>query len=216
MDGEAEHGATRPAGALGPWLAAFDRALLGETDADVPCDGCTACCSSSQFVHVGPEEHDALAHIPGALLFPAPGLPAGHVLLGYDQQGRCPMLVDGACSIYEHRPRTCRTYDCRVFPASGLVLDTDDKQLISARSREWRFDVATEGDEVEHAAVRAAAAFVRDRGHELPAEVRPPTTTQRAVAAVALRRLFVGPAGTSVVPSPAEVAVALRRRRPTT
>ena len=77
-------------------------ALRGERDADVPCDGCTACCESSQFVLVEPEEHDARAHIPPELLFPAPGAPKGYSLLPYDEHGRCPMLHDGRCSIYEH------------------------------------------------------------------------------------------------------------------
>ena len=30
--------------------------------------------------------------------------------MGYDERGHCPMLVDGDCSIYDHRPRTCRMY----------------------------------------------------------------------------------------------------------
>ena len=54
-------------------------ALRGERDSDVPCNGCTACCTSSQFVHIGPDETDTLAHIPAELLFPAPRLPRGHV-----------------------------------------------------------------------------------------------------------------------------------------
>ena len=112
-DGRCRPGASPPGwpGCGGPWAAA--------AGSEVPCDGCTACCTSSQFVHIGPDETDTLARIPRRLLFPAPRLPAGHVLMGYDENGHCPMLVDGACSIYEHRPRTCRTYDCRVFPAAG-------------------------------------------------------------------------------------------------
>src|SRR5204862_263741 len=83
---------------------------------------------------------DTLAHIPPALLFPAPRMPAGHVLLGYDENGCCPMLVDGGCSIYDHRPRTCRTYDCRVFPAAGIdISDDGDKGPIAHQARRWRF-----------------------------------------------------------------------------
>src|SRR5947207_512379 len=104
---------TRPAGDAAAWVTATRAAIGNGESADVPCDGCTACCTASQFVHVEPDEHDALAHIPPALLFPAPRRPAGHVVMGYDERGHCPMLVEGACSIYEHRPRACRTYDCR-------------------------------------------------------------------------------------------------------
>jgi Fe-S-cluster containining protein len=186
-------------------------ALRGEREADVACDTCTACCSSSQFVHVEPDEV-ALAHIPRALLFPAPGLPAGHVLLGYDEHGRCPMLTDAGCSIYRHRPRTCRTYDCRVFPAAGV--EPDDKPLVAERARRWRFDHPTPQDRTAHDAVQAAAAFVRDRGAEL-FDGRPPTSpTHVAVLAVELHDAFVGagddPAG-GAVPDVAAVRVALTR-----
>ncbi|HJV08323.1 MAG TPA: YkgJ family cysteine cluster protein, partial [Acidimicrobiales bacterium] len=94
---------TLPAGRFSTWLA-----QLAGGDVDVPCGACTACCTSSQFVHIGPDESETLARIPPALLFPAPGLPKGHVVMGYDERGHCPMFVDGGCSIYEARPRTCR------------------------------------------------------------------------------------------------------------
>lgn len=134
-------------------------ALRGDHGSDVPCGECTACCTASQFVHVEPDEADTLARIPAALLFPAPGLPRGHVVLGYDERGHCPMLVDGACSIYAHRPRTCRTYDCRVFPATGIV--PDDQPLIAERARRWRFSHPTEHDRAAHESVRATGALLR-------------------------------------------------------
>ena len=117
------------------WLAEFD----ATSEAQVPCGACTACCTSSQFVHIEPDETETLARVPAGLRFPAPGLPKGHIVLGYDEQGHCPMLVDGACSIYEHRPRTCRTYDCRVFAVTGV--EPDGQPVIAARVREWRFEV---------------------------------------------------------------------------
>jgi Fe-S-cluster containining protein len=152
-----------PAGGFSAWLAGMGRALDGGADADVPCGGCTACCTSSQFVHIEPDETDTLRHVPAELLFPAPQRPRGHVLLGYDARGHCPMLIDGACSIYEHRPRTCRTYDCRVFPAAGVGQDEPGKEAIAERARRWRFDFPTERDRVEHEAVQAAARHVRER-----------------------------------------------------
>lgn len=179
-------GAPLPAGSFSAWLTGMRRALDGVAPSDVPCDGCTGCCRSSQFVHVGPDETDTLAHIPGELLFPAPRMPAGNVLLGYDEKGHCPMLVDDRCSIYEHRPRTCRTYDCRVFPAAGLALDDREKQAIAERARRWRFDFPDEDDRVRHAAVRAAAAHVHERMGVTDA-------TQRAVLAVRLHDEFLGP-----------------------
>jgi Fe-S-cluster containining protein len=175
-----------PAGAFAAWLAGMQRALRGEQGSDVPCDGCTACCASSQFVHIGPDEVDSLAHIPPSLLFPAPRAPRGNVLMGYDEYGRCPMLGDAGCSIYEHRPRTCRTYDCRIFPATGVDLDDDGKPAIAERAGRWRFEYPAELDRSEHAALRAAAAFVREHEDSLPDEMVPATATQRAVLAIEL------------------------------
>jgi Fe-S-cluster containining protein len=156
---------TLPAGNFSVWVTNMRAALRGDQDMEVPCEGCTACCSSSQFVHVAPDEADTLAHIPRTLLFPAPGMPRGHVVLGYDEHGQCPMLIGGRCSIYEHRPRTCRTYDCRIFAATGIEVDEDDdtKVDVGARARQWRFDYSTDRDRVLRDAVHAAVGFVRER-----------------------------------------------------
>ena len=171
------------AGPLGEWVVAMRAALLGVQDADVPCGSCTACCTSSQFVPVGPDEADALAHIPTALQFPAPGLPPGHVLLPYDERGHCPMLVAGACSIYSHRPRACRTYDCRVFPATGVTLDDPPKVAIARQAARWRFSVASDADRVAADGLRAGAEAA---GHpdRLPPDRVPRNATERAVLAV--------------------------------
>ena len=146
-----------PAGPLSAWLDGMQRALRDGDAADVPCGDCTACCTSSQFVHIAPDETDTLASIPVALLFPAPGAPPGHVVLGYDEHGRCPMLVDARCSIYEHRPRTCRTYDCRIFAATGVEVDEPALVDIGRRARRWRFDVTAASDRTCSDALVAAA-----------------------------------------------------------
>ncbi|HLM63298.1 MAG TPA: YkgJ family cysteine cluster protein [Acidimicrobiales bacterium] len=215
-DGEVTQDNALAAGAFSTWLVGMQRALRGEAGSDVPCDGCTACCTSSQFVHIAPDETETLAHIPAELQFPAPRLPRGNVLLGYDEDGRCPMLVDGACSIYEHRPKTCRTYDCRVFPASGVEVDDADQPAIARRVRRWHFDHPTEADRVEHEAVRAAARFVRERGDVLPDGTVPANATQHAVLAVLLHHRFLGHDDTGrpavVEPEPEAVRVALSPR----
>ena len=122
-----------PAGEFSSWLRRTRSALVEESGADVPCGECNACCRSSYFIHIRPEETRTLSRIPKKLLFPAPGLPKGNVLLGYDEHGRCPMLIDDKCSIYEHRPQTCRNYDCRIFSAAGIAAGDDDKALITQR-----------------------------------------------------------------------------------
>jgi hypothetical protein len=142
-------------------------------------------------VHIGPDETETLSRIPGELLFPTPRMPTGHVLLGYHQDGHCPMLVGDRCSIYEHRPRTCRTYDCRVFPAAGIDMSDDDKALIAERARRWRFDYPTDTDRVEHDAVRAAARFVQEHRDVLPEGSVPTNPTQLAVLAVEVHDAFL-------------------------
>jgi hypothetical protein len=193
------------AGPFAAWLRSMQGALAGTHGSDVPCGSCTACCTSSQFVHIGPDETDSLAHIPAELLFPAPGWPPGHVLVGYDERGHCPMLVEGRCSIYAHRPVTCRTYDCRVLPAAGLT--ADGQPAIDRQVRRWRFSHPSEDDRARHEAVRAAARFVHDHPEVLPAPDVARRPTPRAVLAVELHELFVGGD-----PEPDAVAVELRRR----
>lgn len=161
------------AGDFTTWLGMIELSIRAGAASDVPCGECTACCTSGQFVHIAPDEAATLAVIPAALLFPAPGAPPGHVLLGYDEQGHCPMLVDAACSIYEQRPRTCRAYDCRVFAATGVAPDAD-KPAIAAQVRRWRFAYA-DGEAI------ATAATLRERA----AVIAPgPSATQRAVRAI--------------------------------
>jgi Fe-S-cluster containining protein len=175
-----------PAGPLAGWLVAMRTALDDGTSTEVSCDGCTACCTSRQFVHIGPDESDSLASIPAALLFPAPLLPRGHKVLGYDEHGRCPMLRDDQCSIYANRPRACRVYDCRIFAATGIAAPAD-KPAIAHRSSRWRF---TLDDPVDAArdALDAAAAFIS--ANEALLFDGPITTTQIAVAVVKAAAAF--------------------------
>jgi hypothetical protein len=91
------------------------------------------------------------------------------------------MLVDNRCSIYEHRPRTCRTYDCRVFAAAGVAVDEDAKALIAERAHRWRFDFPTDADRVRHVAVQAAARSLTGEA----------SSTERAVRAVEIYEEFL-------------------------
>jgi hypothetical protein len=121
------------------------------------------------------------------------------------------MLVDGRCTIYAHRPRTCRTYDCRVFAAADVV-DTDpSKSRIAAQARRWRFDEPLQDDVVLHGAVRAAATFLEAYAGALPPRVAPVTATQRAVLAVELHETFLD--GDPSVADVLDVLTALDGRR---
>jgi hypothetical protein len=179
------------AGDFSGWIAGMQAAMRGERDSDVPCNGCTACCRSSHFVQIEPDETATLARIPAALLFPAPRQPRGHVVLGYDERGHCPMLVDDRCSIYEDRPRACRTYDCRIFAAAGVPVGDADKAPVSERVVGWRYTYPTADDDARQAAVRSAAAYLEEHGEPGPERRIPENTTRIAVRAIELHEDFL-------------------------
>jgi uncharacterized protein len=215
--GDVSEGPELAAGDFSSWISEIRAALRGERGADVPCGSCTACCTSSQFVHIGPDETDTLSRIPTELLFPAPGLPTGHVLLGYDERGHCPMLVDNKCTIYEDRPRTCRVYDCRIFPAADVAIDDGDKVEIARQVRRWRFTHPNQADRDRHDAVRAAASYIAEHADLLPNRSVLTNSTEVAVLAVQIHDVFLSPDGetdrvTSIDPDIDVVRRAVRAR----
>lgn len=179
------------AGRFSDWLDETRRAHADGADIDVPCGACVACCTSSYFIHVDPDEAGSLAAIPAELLFPAPGRPEGTLLLGHDSQGRCPMLLDGRCSIYRQRPRTCRIYDCRVFAAAGLDAD---RAAITEMARRWEFDYPAD-DRARHVAVLEAARFMRERAALFPTGSIPDSPADLAALAVRVSDVFLERSG---------------------
>ena len=181
------------AGPFSEWLHATHRARkLGTLGANVPCGNCNACCRGSQFVHIQPKETSTIERIPRGLLLPAYGLPKGHVLLGYDEKGRCPMLRDDACSIYDNRPQTCRDFDCRVFAAAGIAPDEQGPQAaIAERVRAWQFEYPTEVDSREHEAVRAAGRFLKEHSDSLREIDIQDSPLQLALLAVRFFKFFL-------------------------
>jgi uncharacterized protein len=178
------------AGGFSCWLRHTRNAFMVENGMEVNCGGCDACCSSSSFIHIRPHETRTLDKIPDNLLFPAPAMPRGHVLLGYDTNGRCPMLINGRCSIYDDRPLTCRNYDCRVFTAAGISAGEGEKARITRRSLRWRFEYPTRSDREEHSAVRAAAKFIREHADCFPGGAIPDNPGQLAVVAIKAYDVF--------------------------
>ncbi len=179
------------AGPFSLWLRRMRTALVHETGMDVPCATCNACCRASYFIHIRSKEKETIRHIPKKILFPAPRSAQGDVLLGYNEHGHCPMLIDNRCSVYGHRPITCRTYDCRIFSAAGLSADDND---ISMRSREipqWRFSYPNPLDLRQHSAVKAAGRFLQQHGRELPDELVPANAIQLALLSIKVYDVFM-------------------------
>jgi Fe-S-cluster containining protein len=171
------------------WLRAIGEATHAGTGMDVACGECRGCCTSSYFIPVGPDEAEALAAIPKRLLFKAPGMPKGHYLLGYADNGHCALFKDNACSIYARRPRACRAYDCRLFAATGLA--EEGKPAIARQAERWRFAFPAAEDRRLFQAVRDAARFLREHAADFPEGFLPANATQQAGLALRVHGLFL-------------------------
>jgi uncharacterized protein len=189
---EASSGPTRvSAGRFSEWLRVTESSLRsGKGGADVPCGACKGCCRSSMFIHIKPEEAQTIQRIPRVLLFPAPGLPKGHMLMGYSDKGHCPMLVDNQCSIYEYRPQTCRDYDCRVFAATGVPVNQQTQAEIADRVKAWVFHYESAESREEHRILKEAAAFLHKNRDLFPRGSLPSYPVQLGALAVRIYRLF--------------------------
>jgi Fe-S-cluster containining protein len=186
-------------GEFSRWLHGYLRAQTqAEPAGDVPCGDCNACCKASYFISIDSDERETIAHIPAVHLTQTTR--AGEPTWTLDQSGGacCPMLVDGACSIYAQRPRTCRRFDCRVFAAAAVGLGTGPRAAVNERVWQWRFDYSTELDAACQSAVLAAAAFMQRRADLIDPEVAPADTAELAKAAVFIYELFLEPCAASV------------------
>lgn len=171
------------------WLTAREELFSSPFARSVPGGACTACCRSSMFVHIGAHEARTLRRIPSELLFPAPGLSNGNFVLGYDDKGHCPMLIEDHCSIYEDRPETCRNYDCRVFTATELAPDRPQTE-IAKQVELWRFDHSGPHGKATHALISETAAFLRRNRDMFPRGVLPEYPAQLAALTLRLYKVF--------------------------
>ncbi|MFL6575322.1 MAG: YkgJ family cysteine cluster protein [Povalibacter sp.] len=167
--------------------------LLGDIGTDVPCGTCVGCCVSSYHIPIRPADARARSAIPAEYLVAAPGQPSGHLMMGYLEDGTCPMLKAGKCSVYEHRPQTCRDYDCRIFAAAGIDAGGPEKHVINKRIHEWSFSYPSDTDQRAHEAVLAAAAFIRENKSSFPGGRAPTAPTGIAVLAIKVYKLFLDP-----------------------
>lgn len=169
--------------------------LRGDAVADVPCAGCVGCCVSSYPIPLRPTDRTALEKVPDRYLQLRPG--SGARML-YREDGTCPMLESGRCSIYADRPQTCRDYDCRIYAAAGLIPD-GQRPVIQERVEEWRFEFADAAARGRAAAVKRAAAFIRGHAQLFPPATRAHSATAVAVMAVKVYGLFMAESGMTEV-----------------
>jgi uncharacterized protein len=184
----------RPAGHFGTWLREMRAVLKGEQHADVPCDGCVGCCVSSYAIPLRPADQVALEAVPGRYLrIPVGG---GLAQMQHRQDGTCPMLEVGRCTIYADRPQTCRDYDCRIYTATGLVPD-GERPVIRERVLQWRFDFLNREELAQHDALHRAAGFIREHAAQFPPAMRADSAAAAAVLALKTWPLFARGASTN-------------------
>jgi uncharacterized protein len=176
-----------PAGDFSAWVQATCATLWRDVPADVPCGSCNICCRTHHQLHLRPGEKAARKRLPRELLSVARGLPPGHLLLGYDERGACPVLVGDRCSIYEDRPLVCRTYDCRIYAATGVAPDRDE---IARQVRRWRFSYETAQDRELREAVLAAVRFIGEHPGCLPGRAACEQPIRVATLSVAAHEAF--------------------------
>jgi len=181
------------AGGFSAWLRAMRSSLAGGPGMQVACGECVGCCTSSYVIKIRPHERDALAHIPAAFL--EPGERGGTWYMPANPQGLCPMYSgsaahDAGCSIYAHRPETCRTYDCRIFAAAGMPAG-EGKTMINERIASWRFEYEDDTARREHQAVTAAANYLRQHPVRFPNGKVPSRASDIAVLALKSYTVFM-------------------------
>lgn len=80
--------------------------------APINCDGCTACCCVD-WVELHPEDESSQYQTT---------LVDGKSVLQHAEDGRCIYLKEG-CTIYDHRPLECRTFNCTTAVRLGIPVD---------------------------------------------------------------------------------------------
>jgi hypothetical protein len=121
------------------------------------------------------------------------------MVLGYDKQGRCPMLVGNKCSIYKDRPGTCRSFDCRIIAASGIM--GNDNNLIAQQARRWKFDLPSKSDRNLLLAVQTAAAFLTKHPECIRDNLSPMDEIQVAALAIKVYDVFINKKISTVRPA---------------
>ena len=179
------------AGPFSLWLRNIREALSEKKGISVPCGKCTACCRSSFFIYINGHETQTLNQIPSKFLFPAPFHPPGYKVLGYNQEGCCPMLVKNACSIYRNRPHACRYFDCRILHACGLETDEVMNGPVFQQARRWEFSYPHPRDFTLQTAVRDAARFLRTHPKCVESHIIPRDAIQLSVIAIKVFDVFL-------------------------
>lgn len=151
----------RSPGRIAPWGVALTTSKMG----DVPCGSCNLCCTRPHLhADLLPSE---LPAFPEAVSDEVMG---GSWRLPKKDNGECVHLLNGQCSIYDRRPQSCRTYDCRLhlfWLKPPERASADFARMVFDMWDDW--DIETPED-VDHmfAISRAVTEAIRQQASEGP------------------------------------------------
>lgn len=81
--------------------------------AEVPCNGCTACCRFG-LIFLRPDRGDVVEDYQTRLVV-NPATDREELALARKPEGGCVYLDETGCSIHGHAPAVCAEFDCRRF-----------------------------------------------------------------------------------------------------
>jgi hypothetical protein len=101
------------------------------TDANVPCNGCTACCQHD-LVMLQPDDDPALYD---TLEVVNPLTGERGQALRHKPEGGCIYVGEHGCSIHGHAPAMCRVFDCRGLYRDLMSLPRSRRRPLLKRMR---------------------------------------------------------------------------------
>ena len=97
-----------------PWWYAWAKGQLDGVGVSVPCDGCGAQCCLTNQIELLPMLDDDPRYKRAE---------DGSPYLQRRADGACiHLLEDNRCEVHDYPPFTCRTFDCRMYPATHTVV----------------------------------------------------------------------------------------------
>jgi len=101
---------------------------------NVPCGSCRACCYHPNVNLILGDKADKLDFEIRE---------NGGLYLKRKPDGSCIHLTDKGCTVYEHRPTACRTFDCRLYSALGIAIHFEEGRV---KAPQWTFKTETVKD----------------------------------------------------------------------